>query len=359
LPAPESPELAIALDAVRLAARVCRNVQGSISDDVLQKHDRTPVTVADFAAQAVVCRALQAAFPDVPIVGEEDAAELRQPENAPLLERIQRELAAVNVDGSPDDICRWIDHGNGKADSPRYWTLDPIDGTKGFLRGEQYAVSLALLVDYRLEVAVVGCPNLPSAQNRSRIRENSGGQQPDGRILTNSATDASADGVLQFAVRGQGAWQRPADGTGDAVPIHVSPTTIPAEARLCESVEKKHTAHSASARIAADLGITREPVRIDSQAKYAVVARGDADFYLRLPRSQAPAWERGYVEKIWDHAGGALLVEEAGGRVTDVDGHPLDWTHGDALHANRGLIVTNGRLHDAVLAAVGVRLDCR
>ena len=338
MPAPESPELAIALDAVRLAARVCRNVQGSISDDVLQKHDRTPVTVADFAAQAVVCRALQAAFPDVPIVGEEDAAELRQPENAPLLERIQRELAAVGVDGSPEDICRWIDHGNGKADSSRYWTLDPIDGTKGFLRGEQYAVSLALLVEHRLELAVVGCPNLPADQNPG--------------FWENPGFFRSSDGVLQFAVRGQGAWQRSSEGSGDAVPIHVSPTTIPAEARLCESVEKKHTAHSASARIAADLGITREPVRIDSQAKYAVVARGDADFYLRLPRSQAPAWERGYVEKIWDHAGGALLVEEAGGRVTDVDGHPLDWTHGDALHANRGLIVTNGRLHDAVLAAV-------
>jgi 3'(2'), 5'-bisphosphate nucleotidase len=100
------------------------------------------------------------------------------------------------------------------------------------------------------------------------------------------------------------------------------------------------------------LGMTADPVRTDSQAKYAVVARGEADFYLRLPRSQAPAWERGYVEKIWDHAAGALVVEEAGGRVTDVDGKPLDWTHGDALHANCGLIVTNGRLHAAVLAAV-------
>jgi HAL2 family 3'(2'),5'-bisphosphate nucleotidase len=344
LPAPESPELATALDAVRLAARVCRNVQGSISDDVLEKQDRSPVTVADFASQAVVCRALQAAFPAIPIVAEEDAAELRQPENAPLLERIQRELAAVGVDGSPDDICRWIDHGNGKADSPRYWTLDPIDGTKGFLRGEQYAVALALLVDHRLEVAVVGCPNLPAESSSGTIERAPGG------------------GVLQFAVRGQGAWQRPAEGDADAVSIHVSPASAPAEARLCESVEKKHTAHSASARIAAELGITRDPVRIDSQAKYAVVARGDADFYLRLPtrsRQVADAASLGseagsdrYVEKIWDHAGGALLVQEAGGRVTDVDGKPLDWTHGDALHANRGLIVTNGRLHEAVLAAV-------
>lgn len=41
------------------------------------------------------------------------------------------------------------------------WTLDPIDGTKGFLRGEQYAVCLAFLVDSVVQVGVIGCPNLP------------------------------------------------------------------------------------------------------------------------------------------------------------------------------------------------------
>lgn len=42
------------------------------------------------------------------------------------------------------------------------WTLDPIDGTKGFLRGEQYAVCLALIVDSVVELGVIGCPNLPT-----------------------------------------------------------------------------------------------------------------------------------------------------------------------------------------------------
>jgi 3'(2'), 5'-bisphosphate nucleotidase len=42
------------------------------------------------------------------------------------------------------------------------WTLDPIDGTKGFLRGGQYAVCLALVVDAQVELGVIGCPNLPS-----------------------------------------------------------------------------------------------------------------------------------------------------------------------------------------------------
>ena len=58
-----------------------------------------------------------------------------------------------------------------------------------------------------------------------------------------------------------------------------------------------------------------------------------------------------YREKIWDHAGGALIVEEAGGTVTDVWAAP-EFTHGRELVANRGVIVTNGRLHESVLAAL-------
>ena len=80
---------------------------------------------------------------------------------------------------------------------------------------------------------------------------------------------------------------------------------------------------------------------MDSQAKYAVVARGEADIYLRLPT------RADYREKIWDHAAGALIVAEAGGVVTDITGRPLEFNHGRELAANRGVIVTNGRLHRA------------
>jgi 3'(2'), 5'-bisphosphate nucleotidase len=58
------------------------------------------------------------------------------------------------------------------------------------------------------------------------------------------------------------------------------------------------------------------------------------------------------VEKIWDHAGGALVVTEAGGRVTDITGADLDFTLGYRLEKNRGIIVSNGRLHNAILAAI-------
>ena len=103
---------------------------------------------------------------------------------------------------------------------------------------------------------------------------------------------------------------------------------------------------SQSARIAADLGITQEPFRIDSQCKYAALARGDASIYLRMPT------RKDYREKIWDHAAGKLVVEEAGGRVTDVDGNPLDFTHGRTLDANKGVVATCGPIHDRVIEVV-------
>ena len=59
-----------------------------------------------------------------------------------------------------------------------------------------------------------------------------------------------------------------------------------------------------------------------------------------------------YREKIWDHAAGALIIEQAGGRVTDIDGNPLDFTQGRELKNNHGIVATNGPIHDAVLAAV-------
>ena len=90
---------------------------------------------------------------------------------------------------------------------------------------------------------------------------------------------------------------------------------------------------------------------MDSQAKYATVATGIADIYMRLPT------RKDYREKIWDHAGGVIVVEEAGGTVTDVAGRPLDWTHGHELKENRGVIVTNGNLHARLVETLGSLMD--
>jgi 3'(2'), 5'-bisphosphate nucleotidase len=121
--------------------------------------------------------------------------------------------------------------------------------------------------------------------------------------------------------------------------------------RMCESAEAEHTSHDASERVIEMLGEPASPARLDSQAKYAVVARGQADLYLRLPRTPKPG-KAAYLEKIWDHAAGALVAHEAGAAVTDAAGNPLDFGHGRELVRNRGIVVAPPRLHGRAIAAI-------
>ena len=190
---------------------------------------------------------------------------------------------------------------------------------RDFLRGEQYAVSLALIVNGEIVLGVLGCPNLPF--------------------------NISTTGALFHAVQGQGACMEPLDGSATAIQIKVSTAPDRGSLRFCESVESGHSKQDTAAVIAQRLGITAAPVRMDSQAKYGVVARGEAHVYLRLPT------RADYREKIWDHAGGVVVVTEAGGTVTDVDGRPLDFTHGRELTQNRGVIATTGNIHQEVVEA--------
>ncbi len=315
-----SQELETAKKAVAVAAQICQSIQKTISPETLEKKDRSPVTVADFASQAVICKMLSENFPSVPVIGEEGADELRNPEKAPFVTRIREELEKKNITGSDAEIFNWIDTGQTREYSGRFWTLDPIDGTKGFLRKEQYAIALALIIQGKISLAVLGCPNLPLDPN-----------QPHG-------------GTLFFARRDQETMVQALEGDSQPQKVEVSKTTDTKESRFTESVESGHSSHDLSAQIAEALGITKAPLRMDSQAKYAVVARGEADIYMRLPTRP------GYVEKIWDHAAGAFIIEQAGGKATDAHGKELEFHHGRELKANQGIIVSNGILHQQVLA---------
>jgi 3'(2'), 5'-bisphosphate nucleotidase len=315
-------ELEAAVEAVRAASHVCHAVQKRLVDEHrLEKKDRSPVTVADFASQAIVCRSLGQAFPGDPVVGEEDAHELRRDENAGIRATVVQEVArAIASEVGADEVLDWIDHGGDEATGDRYWTLDPIDGTKGFLRGEQYAVALGLIENGEVVLGVLGCPNLPDSDGER--------------------------GVLFAAERGDVARMRPLFRDGEAVRVGVEHIGSAAEARFCESVESGHSDQDESAKIAKLLGIRSEPYRIDSQCKYAAVARGDASIYLRMPT------RKDYREKIWDHAAGKLVVEAAGGRVTDIHGQTLDFGRGRTLAANSGVVATSGTIHDEVIDAI-------
>jgi len=322
---PYESERRAAIQAVFKGCRLCEAVRSHLlSNETIGKEDGSPVTVADFGVQAVVSRHLAASFPNVPLVGEEDAGLLRQGENALLKEAVVDHVKRITSDQRDHEILEAIDRGSGEGGPKgRFWTLDPIDGTKGFLRGGQYAVALALVEEGEVILGVLGCPNLPLD-----VRET------DGRR-----------GCLFVAVRGEGATMR---RLSDAVEQRIEVTEIaqPSEARLCESFESSHSSHEHAAQIAQILGLHQSPLRMDSQCKYAVVARGDAAIYLRLPTGQS------YQETIWDHAAGSIIVQEAGGKVTDMAGKLLDFSLGRKLANNRGIVVTNRELHDLVLNAV-------
>ncbi|MFW6295828.1 MAG: 3'(2'),5'-bisphosphate nucleotidase [Halothece sp.] len=318
-------EKEVAIAAVRMAAKLCQQVRQENGSKTMHKADESPVTVADFGAQAVICSFLEREFATDPIVGEESASMLQKPENKDRLEQITTYVKNLLPHATSEDIIHWINRGNaGTIESvpSRYWTLDPIDGTKGFIRGDQYAIALALIEDGEVKVGILGCPALP----------------------LNPTNPNSKKGVLFVAVKEEGTTQMSLDGT-DFKLIQVNSISDRNRLRFIASVESSHSDQSQQKAIANSLGLTLPPIRMDSQAKYGSVARGEADLYLRIPRPESAS----YRQNIWDHAAGAIVVEEAGGKVTDLDGKPLDFSAGTKLNNNYGIVATNGIIHSDVL----------
>ena len=308
----------------RLAKRMVRvasmaqEVQAAARSTAVSKSDASPITIADLAVQIAVTSMLSDELGSFRLVGEENSDILRQPGSEGLAESVITALHTVDVRLSVKQALDILDLGRfepGPADS--YWVLDPIDGTKGFLRGDQYAIALAEIHEGSVTKGILACPML-----------NVCGRQ----------------GGYAIAERGSGSWVL--DESGHLVPIGVSSTVSAENARFCESVESGHSSHEWSKRVAEELGIDNEPLRLDSQAKYLALAAGQADIYLRLP-------VRGdYVEKVWDHAAGSIIVEEAGGVVSDCRGVPLDFVGTRVLCNNSGVVVATPGLHARVIEAI-------
>lgn len=318
----------VALQAVRKAARLMCSIQRETVVSSLTKGDSSPVTIADFASQALIAYMLSNTFPDIPLVAEETAMALRAPEGADLLEQVTKYVKTVLPEVTPEMICDWIDLG-GATPGKRFWVLDPIDGTKGYLRGDQYAVALALVEDGTVRIGALGCPNLTDAI------------KPDPEGL----------GCIVLAASGEGTWvSSMEDDDNQWRQLHVSRQADSSQARLMRSFESGHTNVSKIDLLADKLGVQVEPVRMDSQAKYAILAAGGGETMVRLLSPKQPD----YLEKIWDQAAGSLILEEAGGRITDLDGKPLDFTQGRMLVNNRGVLASNGYLHEVLLQGLSV-----
>lgn len=343
-----SKELEVAQLAVQRASILTKKVFHEKAKGTISKDDASPVTIGDFGAQALIIQAIKKNFPEDQVVGEEEAStlindtKLRDQIWAFVKDTTLKDANAEKIIGGPigtvDAMLDAIDAGNSAGGAKgRIWALDPIDGTKGFLRGGQYAVCLALMVDGDVKVGVLGCPNLP-VDDAAPLTAETGVDQ----------TDAEGKGVLFSAILGQGATSRPLGtaGLGESKAIHMKPVEDITQATFCESVEAGHSSHGDQHAIVTKLGVTKPSVRMDSQAKYGSIARGAGDIYLRLPV------RADYQEKIWDHAAGDLIVREAGGEVTDTLGRRLDFSKGRTLQENKGVVAAPRTVHGRVLEVV-------
>jgi 3'(2'), 5'-bisphosphate nucleotidase len=316
-----------AVAAVRAAAMAVDRLGDSASfaaTAVVEKGGRGPATVADLASQAVLVQALRAAEgAEIAIIAEESAEDVDALGGGPMWELVVDAVRDVDARIGALDVRALLTTVDSPSAVGRCWTIDPLDGTKGYLRGGQFAIALALLEDGRPVLGVLGLPRL------------------------GATGDGMGPGVLVAAADGAGSMQAGLDG-GAWTRVACRPWSRGMPIRIAGSVERAHsTTDSIEASLAA-LGSV-SAVRVDSQAKYGLVARGDADLYVR----SSP--DRSYRECIWDHAAGWLVAREAGCTVTDLRGAPLTFCHGRRLERNEGVLCASPALHEAALGNPGVR----
>lgn len=186
----------------------------------------------------------------------------------------------------------------------RVWMVDPIDGTRDFILGEPgFAVMIGLCVD---GVPMVGVVSQPIVQK-------------------------TYGGVV-----GGSAWMENADGHRTA--LETSPLSVPEGIRLVAS--KSHRTSGVEA-IKRALGIEDEMNMGSVGLKIGLVAEATRDLYVYT----------GGRTKLWDTCGPEAILRAAGGQMTDLDGSPLDYV-GPDLHNRRGIVASNGHLHDHVIGAI-------
>ena len=220
-----------------------------------------------------------------------------------------------------------LDRGDHAGEDQRYWVLDPIDGTKGFLRGDQYAVALALVDGGKVVVGVLGCPNLPAPTDVV--------SDSKGFLFSAAAVAAPLHDLLTARVRCRPGRQHHRPVTGGCSANRWKPPTRPTRSRpaspLVSGSPRPRFASTASA-----------------STRWSRAARPRST--CGCPATPATGRRSGTTPPA------RLVLEEAGGRVSDLDGQPLDFSKGRLLGNHRGIVCTNGAIHDQVLAACRAEL---
>lgn len=341
-----SKELYIACLAVQRASLATRQVYAAADRGVSEKLDASLVTVADFAAQALLISAIHHNFPEDGFLGEETAAILRG--DVQLQDRVWHVVSTTKLDdpaenellavpASKGEMLDIIDLGRRTLPNQagqRFWILDPVDGTSTFLQGKQYAVCLALVAQGVQKVGVLGCPNF--AVSCPPIMEDS--------------VNLRGFGFMLSAVAGHGTHVRPMSrGSLEPATVvdHLHHIQTVRGIRFIDSSTHPAISAAAHAEVARELGIPWPGTELWAmQVKYAALALGQGDVVVRMPPSKS------FRPYVWDHAGGQLIFEEAGGKLTDINGKAFDFTAGLKLENNYGLVGAPRHIHEQILRVV-------
>jgi 3'(2'), 5'-bisphosphate nucleotidase len=302
--------------AVRLAVELTRRVR-QLAIGHSDKSVNDPVTIADYGAQALLLHAISRHYPDAAVLAEERSAQfltLVAPESRMLIAELLSSVIGETV--REQQVIEWLDFGANR-EGRVLWTVDPIDGTRGYVSGRRYCVALGILTERVPTDGLLACPEYPTDDGRGRL----------------------------FYTAGDSAYSQPLDG-GAAQRIAVRPSLDPARFQPIESNDSREVDHPVLLRVCAQLGIAEPQIgAYDGQDKYALVAAGDADFYLR------PERPNDRLHYIWDHVPGVAILQHAGGVVTDLTGKALDFSQGDRL-PTLGVLVSSAGAHEPVLAAL-------
>lgn len=335
---PYSRELNVAFGALHNAAQLSQSIISSRDKGVIEKDDLSPVTVADFAVQALLTATIKDAFPGDKVVGEEDASDLRK--NPALMERVwglltqasTDETASCKIPTDQEHMCDLIDEcgASSPGSSGRTWIFDPIDGTKTYVRGELYAINMALLDNGEQVAGIVGAPNLSIDAKAP---------------LSNENVDPSGEGCIFFAVKDHGAFIRPLRSNTP---------------RRLEPHAAGQNVHFVTCANIVDSSLNGVHEVVASRLNAAYPGSDLVPWVLRwaalaMGLGNSTVWvykRRDRYAKAWDHAGAMLLFEETGGLITDVHGKKIDFTVGRKMSGNFGFVAAPRDLHARVLDTV-------
>ncbi|KAK4244999.1 hypothetical protein C7999DRAFT_43426 [Corynascus novoguineensis] len=361
--------------------------------------DDSPVTVADFAAQALLISALRAAFPDDDFLGEEDVGELKGEDESKkaMREKVWRVVERAKLEdakleemlGRPQSESETLEAIalGAKRDEPlkkgkRCWVMDPVDGTSAFMQGGQYAVVLALLENGKEVLGVCACPNMRfsevvgktgKTEKRREVKENDTISNHLKKMAMKKKEGTTEkieepEGVLVAAVKNHGATVRPL-GRGplkDAMRLDRSNLPPPKiDPRLNDKLKPKAVlpgltfvdsenspkTRADMVRWVAGSSYDKAVQLYSSHVRYVAMALGDRSYVqVRWPQNNKP-WA------IWDHVGTPLIYAESGrGTVTDMKGNALDYRQGWKMVSNWGVITADAEIHGRVADVVKKKL---